>query len=312
MALKRNVRWLALALGLMACSAQEAQRPEVRSTPSKPPPVAPPVSVAALAGAALPAGACALDAYVSGDEACEGVPAPRFAVLLAAAANAPAAEEALARGLGLGLPVGYPFVLASDEIPWQRAQKGLFAVVAGLFVERARAEALRDALAGAQLVELVPEEALQALWVWDGTRGAVVEIVEPTPAYAEADVERMEQALDELLAAKWVALPAQKTRRADALAKLAPRCTVAKGHLFMTTQGAIVRRQYAPVRCADGSSAWVPWRATRLQSVVTRGDGGAVLHQVVLVECDVPTIERRRFGALSTEPPLRIALGGGC
>jgi hypothetical protein len=317
-----RIRWLSLSLLLVGCTAREAQRPEVRPvlpevrSVSPELPSLPPVRVpSSLANAALPAGSCAFGAYLSSDEACKDVPTPRFAVLLAATANAHSAEEARARGLDLGLAVGYPFVLASNEMPWKGAEPGVFAVVAGLFAERATAAAFHRALASAQLVEIVSEEALAALNVWDGNRPNVVEVIESTPAYAQEDVERVEHALDEMLARKWVDLAAQNKRREAALAKLAPRCTIENGRLFMTTAGELqhFHSPYAPTRCPDGSRAWVRWRTTRGQSVVTRGEAGAIIHQLVLVECDHPTIERRRFGASSTDPPLRISSrGGGC
>ena len=155
---------------------------------------------------------------------------------------------------------------------------------------------------------------LGALWTWDETRPAVVEVVESTPAFAQADIERVEKDLDEMLAGKWVNLAAQDKRREAALAKLVPRCTIEGGRLFMTTAGKLhtFHVPYAPTRCPDGARVWVRWRATRRASVVARTKDGPIVDQVVLVECDTPTIERRRLGAPSAEPPLRLALGGGC
>lgn len=197
-------------------------------------------------------------------------------------------------------------------------------VVAGLFAERGQAEAYASHLPpGMELVELAsPEEAKHRQvprdgMTWDDLQkgsAEVVEIAEDTVAWAPEDIKAVEERLDEELAKKWVKLPEQKTRRDRALAGMKPRCSLARGRVFAPTKHELyfIPRGYAPVRCDDGREAWVALRATRRQTVVTRSENMALVHQVVLVECDQPTVETRHFEAGSATKPVRLALSGPC
>ncbi|MDI1434581.1 hypothetical protein [Polyangium sorediatum] len=274
----------------------------------------------------LPAGLCHLEVYL--DEECKSA-APRYALLLGVAVDARAAETTLRSGETGELAAGYPFVATLDDLPIaDPGRKGL-AVVAGLFEHKHQAEQYQARLSRpTELVELAsPEDAASrqiqpkgmAKEMFLASRVSAVELAEDTAAFSEDDLDKTEKALDEVLAQKEVSLPEQKEQRERALAALQPRCKLSRGRVFSASYkdlhhplASLLR--YAPVRCDDGAVAWVPWRATRLKSAVVRTDAGALVHQVVLVECDSPILETRLFGASSAAKPLRLALGGpeGC
>lgn len=256
--------------------------------------------------ARLPAGPCGFDPYL--EDAC--TEAPRFAVVTMRTSDPRAAERAL-RAMPAG--DGYPFAESFDVIPAADPRVRGIGVFAGLFRDRGDAEA-RAAQIGGELVPLASLEEQRrrfAMSLKDGEarERAVVRVVETTaetPAWAAEDLARVEQDLDEALGVKWTGLEGQQTRRAAALAALAPRCTVAVERVFVTNAEALYRfrRTYAPVVCDDGRPAWIPWRATRLESAVVDGR----VHQVVLVECDVPTLETRELGARPKDlGPLTLA-----
>lgn len=254
----------------------------------------------------MPAGTCGFDPYLR--EACaagdDAAPAPTYAVVTSRADDPRAAEAALRETPRFG---GYPFAVSFDDLPAADASARGIAVVAGLFGQREDADAYALALGRAEVLPLATvaahERRLAAgTYANEDDREKhirhVVELAGDTPAYDAADLGRTESALDEALGAHWVRLPAQQGRRAAALARLRPRCTLPAGRVFVTDGQALYgfRRMYAPVTCDDGSEAWVPWRATRLESAVLWEGGAWKVHQVILVECDVPTVETRPLG----------------
>ena len=256
----------------------------------------------------LAAGLCGLDPYLN--QPCDGLPSPHFAVLLLATEDVAAVENALHKAGILGLAAGYPFAASFDDLRTHDPSRRGIAVVAGLFAEREDAERYREHLpAGAELVELTLEEE-----PFDFDNTSVVVVTEPATAWSYEDLDRVEKDLDETLAKKWVTLPKQRERRLAALAKLTPRCVVAPGRVSWVRKRKLhaFLQNYAPVSCADGREAWIEWRATRLESVVTRSGGVILVHQVVLVECDVPTIETRRWGAPLAAKPLGLSRPGRC
>ena len=273
------MRKIPALLALAACA--HAPTIAVRDTTPAPP--------------ALPAGTCGFDPYLQ--EACTD--APSFAVVLSRTNDARAAERALR-----AMPArdGYPFVESFDVLPAADANVRGMGVFAGLYRDRRGAEA-RAAEVGGEVTPLATVDAFQRR----GCAGAadsdacersmtrVVQTSARTPAWDAADLERVEREIDE----KWVPLPAQQRRRAAELAKLTPRCTIGPARVFVTNENAIYRfmRTYAPVVCDDGRPAWIPWRATRLESAVVNDR----VHQVILVECDVPTLETRPLGPPSPE-----------
>lgn len=290
-----------------------------------------------------PAGTCGFYAYL--DSACEDRGAPRFAVVLGEFAQgqvpsrrfrrttwAPGenpgrglfadravrledelarAEQAAAAARKLGLPAGYPVTLSYDDLPPLDEKRRGIAVVAGLFGERAHAERfVRARGLSAEIVELAPatipcDEDYEACMA---SKVSVVEVFTETQAYAEDALRKLETKLDSQPADPAIDKEAQWEA---GIAALTPACKIPAGRLFLSSQGELYKlsRSFAPARCPDGRKAWVAWRTTRVESVVTAGDAPEI-HQVVSVECDSPTIEDRPF--VSTPPPLLAAAGGGC
>lgn len=281
-------RRAALLFALVACARTvPVSEPAVAKAPPPPPP--------------LPAGTCGFEAYLG--SACEAG-APRFAVVALHTNDPHAAERALRAAPHAD---GYPFAVSFDDLPAKDPAVQGIAVVAGLYANREDADAA--ARGRATVIELATKDEYDrrrysnvgAYQKNEEQIERVVEIAAETPAYRAEDLEQVEKALDEELATHWVPLPAQQMRRADALAASTPACNVAAGRVFVTHENELYefRRKYAPVRCDDGREAWVPWRATRLESTV---DSGKV-SQVILVECDVPTVETRPFGP---RPPKEL------
>jgi hypothetical protein len=128
------------------------------------------------------------------------------------------------------------------------------------------------------------------------------------PAWSADTLDRIENDLDEALARKWVPLQQQALRRERALSHVASACTLRRGSLFVTPRAVLYRfrRNFARVTCPDGREAWTRWTSTRLESVVRPTSAGLVIEQVVLVECDTPTIERR---VITTNAHLGFSLG---
>ena len=266
----------------------------------------------------LPAGLCGFDNYLH--EACGDAPPPGYAGVLGVSDSVAEIEGTLREARMLELAAGYPFAVSLHDLPPADGRTGL-AVVAGLFATRPPAEAYaRDLPSSAQLLELAalvelapglfqPKSASAG-----DAKNTAVELAEDTPAWSTPDLERVEHELDEALARRWVKLPKQRASREAALAKLAPKCRLERGRVFAATEDKLYafRRNYAPVDCPDGTRAWVPWRATRLESVVERAGSAAKVHQVVLVECDQATVETRAFSSPSSGKALRLALGGPC
>lgn len=330
------------AWSIVACAATPHAGPSLVATAVvSPAPVAPaPTEQAALPappGELWPAGTCGFDPYLDG--ACSDRGAPRFAVVLGQFASgqvparhstrAPAkprvpavaedelahAERALAEARGLGLPPGYPLVLSWDDLPARGENRRGLALVAGLFGARAPAERWARARGlSAEIVELAPAGAAQPTCEDDyeacmASRVSAVEVFVPTRAYDAQSLEALVAQQDEL---PWVRFELAVARREKALEAVPAACEIEVGRVFLAPKNRLYRflRQYAPVRCRDGREAWIPWRATRLESVVTPGARGPELHQVVLVECDVPTLEGRPF--VPKIPAMVLAQGAGC
>ncbi|MEZ4222517.1 MAG: hypothetical protein R3B13_16375 [Polyangiaceae bacterium] len=312
------MRWSALVscLVLAACATQ--QPPAVRSSKPASGEAATDASPAPGAATVLPAGLCGFAAYLS--QPCENIPPARFALVLHEGQGvdeqaAAALTRSVAEGSTLGLPVGYPFVVSYDDLPRADGRRGL-AVVAGLFTERSHAEAFAARVVGASIVELAtvdgghsPCAGSEDYSKCEASTYTAVQMQRRAPAYAKADLEALEQRLNDL---PWVPLGQAFERRRKALEQLTPVCIIEAGAVSITDQDNLYgfSRTYAPARCAEGEAAWVTWNATRLESVVTTTNGRVQTHQVVLVECDSPTLEVRPLGdALDSS---RILLAGSC
>lgn len=248
--------------------------------------------------AALAAGLCGFEPYLS--EPC-GADRPTHAVLLGPFPNVDAARQARDEARRLELSTGYPFVTTASQLRLVPAED--LVVVLGLF---ARPD---DAAALARRTSATSRRIAPRYEPSDDQAPVAIELLVQTPAWDPAALETLESELDERLAHKWVPLAEQEKRREHALARLRPTCRVPAGALFVSRRAAFhrFRHFYAPVMCENGSEAWVPWRSTRLESVVHDGPKGiAVIDQVIVVECDTPTIERRVFRTNALD---RIGLG---
>jgi hypothetical protein len=224
------------------------------------------------------------------------------------------AERALAAARTLGLAPGYPFAVSYDELPALDEDKRGIAIVAGLYATKAEAKALvASKRLKADVVELAPADAAHMVcddWsACQSTYISVVEVMAPAKAYDAKQIEKLNAAQDEL---PWVKYEKAVARYMKALERLPAACEVQPGRLFLANQDRLYRqfRKLAPVTCPDGQEAWVPWRATRLESAVVRKNNDTVMHQVVLVECDSPTLEERPF--LPVIPEKLVADMGSC
>ncbi|MFO0553622.1 MAG: hypothetical protein U0271_34890 [Polyangiaceae bacterium] len=310
----------------------------VRATPDSATavsPANPPREPAPLEKGLLPAGLCWFHPYL--DSACSDYEKPHFAVVLAEFEVRPngrdrlylgdlparpmpslaAAERALqaARANGKFKP-GYPFVASYDDLRRLDQKRHSVAVVAGLFAERAEADNyVRDLqLEGATIVELAPESWLPCeseLWEQCEAQHVVaVEVAAKSVAFSDAQVASFDKKLSEENSADPDEL-AQQRRALEAAA--APICEVTRGQVFGATSLELygASRVYAPVTCPDGRRAWVPWRNTRVESVVVQTKAGAMTSQVISVECDTPTLDERPFveGEAPAPPPAPASVG---
>jgi hypothetical protein len=276
---------------------------------------------------AYPAGLCGLEPYLA--SVCGEVPPPRFAVVLdeifyftagagggaarfIAVAKPPPehffelAERALAAGRALDLAPGFPFMVTYDQMPAADESKRGGAVVAGLFASEAGARRLvaRAKLGDAAIVPLADLETVRKRWPHGRPATMAVEITLPTNAYDPADIERLEEALNSQNHRSYAEL---LERREAGLRKLVPACSLAPGRLF-SVEGSVVdehRRAFAPVQCGT-KRAWAPWAATRLDGVVAMQPSGPMFFQVVLVECDVPTLTSRPLSSSASVLPAAV------
>lgn len=238
----------------------------------------------------LPAGVCGFNTYLSTE--CGSGLAQAAVIVRGRLLDGPSAERALARvRSGPALPLGYPFAVSHHDLFVRDARDGV-AVVLGTFTSRAGAAKWSKALAlgDTEIVDLVtPDEAnrRQVERGEDRSR-VVVEVVTSTAAWDAKTLEAL------------AAAEPERKQRELARGGLTPTCTVERGHVHLTNRAELYRwnREYAPVLC-NGRTAWIPWRSTRLESVVTRTGGQAVIHQVIDVTCDAPTVEDRPFGVRS-------------
>lgn len=245
-----------------------------------------------LTGAAqhepLPAGLCGFDDYLR-DE-CSDQIARAVVIVRGQLADAHDAEAALAKARALpGLALGYPFAVHHHDLAARDRHDGI-AVVVAAFASRAGAVVWQKEHGGdaSEVVDLLSPEKAAERRAGDAKRRVVVEVVTPTAAWDAATLEGLANAEPE------------RKQRELARSRLTAACTVERGRLFVAARDDLYKwsREYAPVEC-NGRAAWIPWRATRLESVVTRSSGQAVIHQVIDVTCDSPTVEDRPFGVRS-------------
>jgi hypothetical protein len=237
------------------------------------------------------------------------MPAPRPSPPVVSADEIARARNLLAHGKTLGFAAGYPFAIDWHELPSaDRSRRGI-AIVGGLFKERelakrwlARRPAIASAVDVVDLGDASEYERRQNPTDGDytrflATRRVVVEVIEEARAFDDATVERFFERADH-----------NRDRLVAALAKTEPKCTVPAGSLFVSSREELYRmnRELAPVMCGR-TRAWIAWTATRLEAVVTRSKKGPpLIHQVVEVSCDSPSIATRPFGS-----PAKVVLAFG-
>lgn len=285
----RSVYPLGLALlGIVACSHVEGHALDASTT-----------------AAILPAGQCRFDPYL--EETCHR-DTPRFAVTVSER-DAAAATRAIAAHRDL--PAGYPFAVSSADLGLG-GDRSAIVVVTGLFASEAAAKTMRDALGTGWVRPLATPEAVTRgnLCLGDASYDdcmrkhiVAVQMAVSAPAYAEADVQRVTDLLDQ---GTWEPFPKAVAHTAALISVAKPVCTVGAGTVHATNEHDLYgfRRRFAPVTCVDGTHAWVDWRATRLESTV--GLDGTI-DQVILVECDTPKIEHRSAFAPAPLEPTNLS-----
>ncbi|MFO0679089.1 MAG: hypothetical protein U0169_21360 [Polyangiaceae bacterium] len=225
--------------------------------------------------------------------ACTGCKAPKVVATAGIFANAKEAENAVKTLAEGALPVGYPWVVHTDELGLADPSMRGIAVVTGLFASYEDANAWRAAntvsVANARLTALADDdeygERSRKGVDSDFQRSIVVQLdaSEDVPAYSEEDLARIE---------KTSAFEPQD------LAALAPKCRVSGKSVFTfpreRNRGSELvtrfHRAMVPVRCGR-SVAFVPGSSTRFETVVGRGkDGRGFLRQVVDVVSDEPRV----------------------
>jgi hypothetical protein len=223
----------------------------------------------AARGVPLPAGV-SWDPWAH--DACEDACGePSVAVVIGAPTTAPRAVQRAARWRGR-LSAGYPFLLHTDELG-ATAGPGGVVVVAGLFESRAAAAS------------------------WMGARGGglrIVAIRDPR-AHGTTDIRHVVE-IDRREARAYRASEVDAItsgRSAAALRSLRPLCTLPAGSAFVV-RGWPSSQMWVEARCGR-EAAYVRVADTRFQTVVRRVDGETRISQVVLVECDMATIDTWRW-----------------
>ncbi|NUP06202.1 MAG: hypothetical protein HOW73_09105 [Polyangiaceae bacterium] len=294
----------------------------------------------------LPAGLCS-HGYLSSQ--CGDYEEARFAVVLAEThvrpngrarvyfGDAPLRLEDELRRLerelevNRGLGPGYPFAVSDADLPRmdqvldqvaeeggdaapQRANRHRLAVIGGLFSTREEADAFVVSKSlQARVVELAPGGQLPCesgdYEQCAGAHVVAVEVTGRTPAWSDEQIK----AIEAKLADSGGDTRSVADQRAKALSGLKAACDIESGRIFTATKRELYSfdRVFAPVSCKDGKRAWIPWRHTRLESVVIVGEKGPMIEQVVSVSCDMATIDERPF-VLSAPPAMTEVASAGC
>jgi hypothetical protein len=272
-------------------SSSTSQPPAPTPTPAAPVPLP-----TAAAPAPLPAGLYFRSFQYS---TCKGCPTPTTAVLIGSYTTAEQASRTLAAIPAAELPLGYPLAAHTDELGIASGQPGV-ALVAGLFAERASAEAFvraHPALHDATVVAVLPDDELRKLRAaryGEGEQKApfVVRLAaDDVPAYARAGIDPEGDQLPRI---------GEKPR------ELRELCRLSRPALFVSSawDDRGFYRVWAPVDCG-GQPAYVRWQDTLIESTVERQpDGTYVLTQVVDVVEDSPTLGRWRYDAGGRREPL--------
>lgn len=269
----------AVVLLLVACGAADR-------APAEPAQVAPVAAVAAdppapssgRFSAFLPAGV-----YWQGYRTCPGC-VQDVQMVAARAKSAEQARELAARVSNLGLPLGYPLIEHGAQIQIAEDLQEDILVIVGILATEAEARALVASLADTELeLQVIPAPQ-------DGAGQGVGQLVTlmpgpgTVPAYRRDDVNDKRSGSFELY---FTGDP--KAARAK-LAAVEPVCQIDRDQVFEVSRKKIDWYRWVPVRCGQ-ELAFVDWRETRtMATFFTDPNGKRRLRQVVLVECDVPTI----------------------
>ncbi len=239
--------------------------------------------------------------------ACAGCKEPNVVATAGIFANAKEAENAVKSLAEGALPVGYPWVVHTDELGLADPSMRGIAVVTGLFASYEDANAWRTAnalgTATARLTALADEseygERTRKGWDADFQRTIVVQLdsSDDVPAYAEEDLARIEKT---------------SNFSAEDVAALTPKCRASGKAVFTFTRdrdrGSSVvyrfHRAMHPVRCGR-TVAYVLAAATRFETVAGRAkDGRGFIRQVSGVVSDTPEIVEWRLDG-AAKPGIR-------
>ncbi len=313
-------RIAALALVLFAASPAHAQPWQAGETWDGP---APEAVRCEVADGVLPAGV--YWATIGWYDANLDCAAPRFAVVAAVTASERELARATARARTLSLAPGYPWVTHTR-------QAGLegdgVAVVLGLFATRERADVYAQRHGARVIGVLSREDAIDRFDDESGGRRpdpipAVTHVTAPSAVAALSlrDIAHAEEAWNDTYRPDDPQAHRRRAsvERARRIAAARPLCRVAPDRVFVFTTPPAARvelgmgyRSWEPVRCG-GQLAWIPREATQAEAVVwTARDGGVVVTQVTLVECDVPTHTSWNLDADRARTRKRVTSSGGC
>ncbi|MCA9705367.1 MAG: hypothetical protein KDK70_05940 [Myxococcales bacterium] len=319
----------------MGCAAKKPSPPgepsDARYEGSRRDALAPARELAPVDRASLPAGLYFRNGYVR----CEGCPTPRWALTTGVLTEVEAARRSLLWAKERSEPDGFPLVLHTDElIPLDRSREGIV-VVLGLYERETQARAAAERWASTPVepiepiepIELMdPEDALEIELgggeaQWQARRFVVqLDAEEAVDAYPPAEIREGEQWLSEQV---WRSYEEYRERRAAMLESLPVRCQIPPDRVFVSTagryddDGIYAPYDWQPAACEDGRPAYVRQTDTRRHSIVRPGPGPgptSVIEQVILVECDSPTIERWPWahGRRERGTPVLLASRGSC
>ena len=232
----------------------------------------------------------------------DGCPAPAVAVVQGAYGGGDEASRAARAAASPDLAPGYPWVVHTRAAGLEG--DGI-AVVLAQWARVEDAEAwMRAHAPGGRLLQVLGQEA--ALRRFHESHGGadprqvphVVHVERAVAALSARDAAAISDAHEGVSARDEDARLREVRRRTRARTRVArPRCRVPAGavHVFedewaLRARERVVSLSFQPVRCGR-RVAWVPVEATRVRAVTWRHrDGRARVTQVVLVECDSPTL----------------------
>jgi hypothetical protein len=235
---------------------------------------------------------------------------PQKVWLLAAKVETTADAAAVVEGAAeLQLPLGYPLVVHGGQIQLPEMHQESLLVIYGIVDTDGHAHALQGELKKRGVETTV----IKAPYQDAGHGRQLVVRLQPgpgkVPAYRKEDLQV--PGYGSLMELYWTDEAGKKTAR-ERLAKATPACMVDRGAIFLPPRREIEWYRWVPVDC-DGELAFVDWRETRVMSTYFSG-ATRRLRQVVLVECDSPTIYEWKLDARGrrTGKPREVLKNDGC